>query len=175
MIIIQSIIIIIIIISRIIFCHLNHPLSIGLILLIQTILASLFIGLIHQSFWFSYTLFLIFIGGILVLFIYITSLASNEIFFFSKYYLIIFLLLFFILINVIIIIDKSLLTIIYNLDISSFLNKYIIINENIINLNKIYNFPTNYVSLLLINYLFFTLIVVVKISKIYHGPLRIMN
>jgi hypothetical protein len=32
------------------------------------------------KFWFSYILFIIIIGGILVLFIYITRLASNEIF-----------------------------------------------------------------------------------------------
>ena len=33
-----------------------------------------------RRFWVSYTLFIIIIGGILVLFIYITRLASNEIF-----------------------------------------------------------------------------------------------
>ena len=33
----------------------------------------------HRSRWFSYILFIIIIGGILVLFIYITRLASNEI------------------------------------------------------------------------------------------------
>ena len=34
----------------------------------------------EKSFWFSYILFIIIIGGILVLFIYIRRLASNEIF-----------------------------------------------------------------------------------------------
>jgi hypothetical protein len=35
---------------------------------------------IYGSFWFSYILFITIIGGILVLFIYIAKLASNEIF-----------------------------------------------------------------------------------------------
>jgi len=37
-------------------------------------------GTIYRRFWFSYILFIIIIGGMLVLFIYITRLASNEIF-----------------------------------------------------------------------------------------------
>ena len=49
----------------------------GLTLLIQTILVSIISGLITKTFWFSYILFLVFLGGILVLFIYVTSLASN--------------------------------------------------------------------------------------------------
>merc|ERR1712198_806681 len=62
------------------FTRLSHPLAIGLALLSQTILICLITGLSSSSFWFSYILFLIFLGGILVLFIYVTSLASNEMF-----------------------------------------------------------------------------------------------
>ena len=42
--------------------------------------SNLIRGTISRSFWFSYILFIIIIRGILVLFIYITRLASNEIF-----------------------------------------------------------------------------------------------
>jgi len=64
------------------------------------------------------------------------------------------------------------ISIIYNNEINqtNFIVSYI--NENIINLNKLYNFPTNLITLLLINYLFLTLIVVVKITNIFYGPLR---
>jgi NADH-ubiquinone oxidoreductase chain 6 len=44
--------------------------------------------------------------------------------------------------------------------------------ENVISLNKLYNFPTNLITILLINYLFLTLIAAVKITKILNGPLR---
>jgi NADH-ubiquinone oxidoreductase chain 6 len=50
------------------------------------------------------------------------------------------------------------------------INSYIF--ENSINLNKLYNFPTNLITLLLINYLFLTLVAVVKITNIFYGPLR---
>lgn len=46
------------------------------------------------------------------------------------------------------------------------------INENFLNLNKLYNFPINFITILLINYLFLTLIVIVKITNINKGPLR---
>lgn len=47
--------------------------------------------------------------------------------------------------------------------------------ENFNTINKLYNYPTNLITLLLINYLFFTLIVVVKITNFYYGPLRNLN
>lgn len=44
--------------------------------------------------------------------------------------------------------------------------------ENNFILNKIYNFPVNLITVLLINYLFLTLIATVKITNIFEGPLR---
>jgi NADH-ubiquinone oxidoreductase chain 6 len=67
-------------ITGLIFTQIKHPLAIGLILLIQTTIVCLIRGTIYRRFWFSYILFIIMIGGMLVLFIYITSLTSNEIF-----------------------------------------------------------------------------------------------
>nr|YP_010464246.1 NADH dehydrogenase subunit 6 [Borboresthes tibialis]UUL71623.1 NADH dehydrogenase subunit 6 [Borboresthes tibialis] len=61
-----------------IFISMKHPLSAGGILLLQTVLISLMSGNLFQNFWFSYVLFLIMIGGMLILFMYMTSIASNE-------------------------------------------------------------------------------------------------
>jgi NADH-ubiquinone oxidoreductase chain 6 len=61
-----------------IFIVLNHPISLGLVLIAHTLLISVVTGVVGGHFWFSYILFLVFLGGVLVLFIYITSLASNE-------------------------------------------------------------------------------------------------
>jgi hypothetical protein len=47
--------------------------------------------------------------------------------------------------------------------------------ENSLNLNKLYIFPINLTTILLIMYLFFTLIAVVKITNIFEGPLRPKN
>lgn len=68
----------------------------------------------------------------------------------------------------------------FNIINTSFINNNEIINiffnnfdvENTTNLNKLYNFPTNLITLLLINYLLLTLIAVVKITDIFYGPLR---
>lgn len=64
--------------SALIFINLNHPVALGLTLILHTLLISGVTGLAVGNFWFSYVLFLVFLGGVLVLFIYITSLASNE-------------------------------------------------------------------------------------------------
>jgi len=47
--------------------------------------------------------------------------------------------------------------------------------ETFKSINKLYNFPTNIITLILINYLFFTLIVVVKITNFFFCSLRNIN
>nr|YP_010031486.1 NADH dehydrogenase subunit 6 [Togoperla limbata]QOV02877.1 NADH dehydrogenase subunit 6 [Togoperla limbata] len=157
------------------FTQMSHPLASGLMLLLQTLIVALIAGFMTQSFWFSYILFLVFLGGLLVLFIYVTSLASNEMF------------------------SLSLHTLLYTslplLSIGvmfSFLDPHAMINltnntdlyspttelphlENAFSLMKLYNNPTSLITLMLVLYLFLTLIAVVKITKISHGPLRLQN
>lgn len=152
------------IIIRFIFTQIKHPLAIGLILLIQTIIISTIIGIISKNFWFSYILFLIFLGGILILFIYVTSLASNEIFNTSKTIIIVLILF---PITIVIKNYWSELNL-YNQESINFL-----INNNLsIILIKLYNYPTNLIIIILASYLFLTLIIVVKITNIFKGPLR---
>ena len=55
-------------------------LNIGTFVVICTTIISLIRGIIYKRFWFSYILFIIIVGGMLVLFICMTRLASNEIF-----------------------------------------------------------------------------------------------
>jgi len=143
-------------------------------------LIALLSGILRFNFWFSYSLFLIFIGGILILFIYITSLASNETFKISlnKKVLILIIYLFILLLILSYILDlKSLiLNTIKNFEnYSLIISKSILITNNRILLNKIFNFPTNLISILIINYLFLTLIATVKITNIFKGPLRPLN
>jgi NADH-ubiquinone oxidoreductase chain 6 len=61
------------------------------------------------------------------------------------------------------------------LDITGLPNPTSFIRENTINLNKLYNYPTNFLTVVLINYLFLTLIAVVKVTNIFYGPLRPRN
>nr|ANF99600.1 NADH dehydrogenase subunit 6 [Culex tritaeniorhynchus] len=163
-------------ITSFIFMQMKHPLAMGLMLLIQTFLTCLMTGIYSKTFWFSYVLFLIFMGGMLVLFIYVTSLSSNEMFSmsFKLSFISIMMVLLFLMISYFF--DSSLMeNFIKNNDSIQLFNKNNLFYENFLSLNKMYNFPTNLITLLLINYLFLTLLVTVKITKKNYGPLRPMN
>nr|YP_009446011.1 NADH dehydrogenase subunit 6 [Episyrphus balteatus]ANW37021.1 NADH dehydrogenase subunit 6 [Episyrphus balteatus]UPX88756.1 NADH dehydrogenase subunit 6 [Episyrphus balteatus]UXF58135.1 NADH dehydrogenase subunit 6 [Episyrphus balteatus] len=172
----QLILYIMILMLAFMFLQMNHPLSMGMMLLIQTVMICCISGLMAKSFWFSYILFLIFVGGMLVLFIYVTSLASNEMFTLSMKMITLLFINLFILMIMMIFMDKMI--IMFNslnneMTSISMLNNYIM--ENTLNLNKLYNYPTNMITILLINYLLITLIATVKITKLFYGPLRSMN
>lgn len=160
-----------IIITSIIFTQLLHPLAIGLALLFQTILICCTTGLSNISFWFSYILFLIFLGGMLVLFIYVTSLASNEIF--KPSIILIIVISSVLIIRVFInIIDPIILPQIKSSRIPITLNSqpYSI---DISLVSTIYNPTTIKLTIFIVFYLLFTLIVVVKITDTFFGPLRL--
>nr|YP_010422517.1 NADH dehydrogenase subunit 6 [Penthe kochi]USG58932.1 NADH dehydrogenase subunit 6 [Penthe kochi] len=155
-----------------IFLMMIHPLSLGLILLIQSLMISMITGNFCLNFWFSYILFLVMIGGMLILFMYMTSIASNEMFNLNIKNLIFMLILTIIL-----------MTMFYkNLNFNLNLN---IINSDSLNLSSseknymiimkfIFN-PSLMILLFMIIYLFITLIAVVKITQYNQGPLRFMN
>nr|QZP41104.1 NADH dehydrogenase subunit 6 [Geoscapheus dilatatus] len=152
----------------ILFTQMNHPLAMGLILLIQTIMISMITGLSTQSFWFSYVLFLIFIGGMLVLFIYITSLASNEMFIMSTKLLYLMLMI------------MPLLAFLMKMNFLNLTNQeymmFLTINNSTpLPLLKLYSYPTGTLTIMMAIYLLITLIAVVKIINIFSGPLRQMN
>nr|YP_010350433.1 NADH dehydrogenase subunit 6 [Chagasia sp. 1 SJ-2020]UOK09914.1 NADH dehydrogenase subunit 6 [Chagasia sp. 1 SJ-2020] len=163
-------------ITSFIFMQMNHPLAMGLMLLIQTFLTCLLTGIYVKTFWFSYMLFLIFLGGMLILFIYVTSLSSNEMFSMSFKLLVMSLMTFSLFFLMSFFLDKSIIEFFFNNNETElFNNMNSLIMENMLSLNKMYNFPTNLITLLLINYLFLTLLVTVKITKKFFGPLRPMN
>nr|YP_010527061.1 NADH dehydrogenase subunit 6 [Callambulyx tatarinovii]UXR12398.1 NADH dehydrogenase subunit 6 [Callambulyx tatarinovii] len=153
---------------------LNHPLSMGFMILSQTMLTCMLSGMLIKTYWFSYILFLTFLGGLLVLFIYVSSIASNEMFSSSNNMKIIFFLLIFILIFIQLFFLKNLnwMNLNNNSDMNNFFNLMFFNNENKINLNKLYNNYSSMLMLMLIIYLFITLIAIVKITNIFYGPLR---
>nr|ALO76407.1 NADH deshydrogenase subunit 6 [Oxypoda opaca] len=148
-----------------IFLFLNHPMALGLIMLLQTIIISLITGLLNMNFWFSYILFLIMIGGLLVLFIYMTSIASNEMFNYSNKIMIISFSLMFIFTILFLMIDNYFIIFKY----SYMENMYMMKNMSLI---KYFNYPSMLMIFFMIIYLFITLIAIVKITKIEFGPLR---
>nr|QHD47992.1 NADH dehydrogenase subunit 6 [Indonemoura auriformis] len=162
--------------SSLIFTVMKHPLAMGLTLLIQTILISILTGMMAQSFWFSYILFLVFLGGLLVLYIYVTSLASNEMFSMSTQTSLLLAFTSASILGVLVIMDSSLtVTSTLNFEALNFMNTSLYQEEATNSLSKLYNGPTSLITLTLVLYLFLTLIAVVKITKIEQGPLRQSN
>nr|YP_009863724.1 NADH dehydrogenase subunit 6 [Bottapotamon lingchuanense]QKE31055.1 NADH dehydrogenase subunit 6 [Bottapotamon lingchuanense] len=159
-----------IIVSSFLFTRMTHPLAMGLNLLIQTIIISISAGLTTYSFWFSYTLFLIFLGGMLVLFIYVASLASNE-FFFLPTTSITFAFIFLMTLMLFFFLDPVSLSSLSNLPNSS-INNY---SSTAHITSWIFNIPSSHFTLFIISYLLLTLLVVVKIINLFKGPLRSMN
>nr|ALO76566.1 NADH deshydrogenase subunit 6 [Urodontus sp. URO01] len=151
-----------------IFMLLKHPLSLGTALFIQTILIALISGPLSLSFWYSYILFLIMIGGMLILFIYMTSIASNEKFKISKP-VFLYILSFFSTNMILMFIEPTLI---------SHFKKLEDMNLFLINLmeyqitNKFLYLPMNFLFIIIITYLLISLIAIVKITDKPFGPLR---
>nr|YP_010586209.1 NADH dehydrogenase subunit 6 [Goera horni]UZZ43971.1 NADH dehydrogenase subunit 6 [Goera horni] len=149
--------------------NLKHPLIITIFVIIQVINLTLIMGLLSYSYWMSYIMFLIFIGGLLILFIYISSLTPNKI-----YYLNFNKLIFISLISIITFCFFKFQPFIFNLEMTKFLNLIYLLNQE--NKNFIFNFYNNnemYLTFMLINYLMLTLIISTKISNMTMGPMRI--
>nr|YP_009740503.1 NADH dehydrogenase subunit 6 [Ceratostoma rorifluum]QID03443.1 NADH dehydrogenase subunit 6 [Ceratostoma rorifluum] len=78
----------------------SQPLSLGLVIMISTLLMCV-VSAITLSPWYGYILFLIYVGGLLVMFAYVAALSPNVLFgsgspfLFSMFTTILFLLLFY--------------------------------------------------------------------------------
>lgn len=140
-----------------IFILFSHPVTLGITLLIQTVIVTILTLIIFSNSWFSYIIFLILIGGLLILFIYITRIASNEKF---KFNLNVFYFFCFFLVSYLII--KKL----------NFIIKTEFFFQFLICLTKFIQPIRNLILLFLMIYLFIRLIASVKISISSGGPLR---
>nr|AQP27254.1 NADH dehydrogenase subunit 6 [Microcerotermes crassus] len=149
--------------TSLMFTQMKHPLAMGLMLLIQTTMVCLISGTMYKSFWFSYILFMIMIGGMLVLFMYMTSLASNEMFSPSNKMLMATLLTLPALLYM-------MPTVTNNKEMCS--HDMMAENETLTTTTVMYNQTMGIMTTLLVLYMLLTLIVVVNIINVHKGPLR---
>nr|YP_010954677.1 NADH dehydrogenase subunit 6 [Dorcus curvidens]WMW30062.1 NADH dehydrogenase subunit 6 [Dorcus curvidens] len=147
----------------------KHPLSMGLLLLIQSTMIALITGWMNLTFWYSYILLLIMIGGMLVLFMYMTSVASNEKFSYSIFLAFISSSLILLIFPASLIVDQ------WFTNYTNMISESFKLLFSLLSLNKFLNFPAIMISILLIIYLLITMIVVIKISSFKQGPLRNYN
>lgn len=140
-----------------VFLKIKSPIIIIVIIILQTSIICLMLWLTLETSWYAYILFLIFIGGLIVLFIYICSLASNEKFYIKNR----------VIENIIIVLLRIFAIYIYR-------NKEIVNNLNVkIIIIKIISIINIFIIILTIFFLLFTLIVAVKISEKKIGPVRL--
>nr|QAX91269.1 NADH dehydrogenase subunit 6 [Parrhinotermes sp. A MW-2019] len=149
--------------ASLMFTQTKHPMAMGLILLIQTTLMCLISGTMYKSFWFSYILFMIMIGGMLVLFMYMTSIASNEMFS-SSNKMITIMVAMFLPISIMMFNPTN------NKDMLEF--NTMTENEVMSSTMPMYEQTTGNLTTMLVLYMLLTLIVVVKMINVNWGPLR---
>nr|YP_002860168.1 NADH dehydrogenase subunit 6 [Davidius lunatus]ACB48050.1 NADH dehydrogenase subunit 6 [Davidius lunatus] len=167
----QILIIIFLSLNSLLFIKMVHPMNMGIVLLIQTFLTCLLMGGLSYTTWFSYILFLVFIGGMLVLFVYMTSIASNEAFQKSNYPAMIILNISIItMILVVMFMDPLMIS--FNNTAENMDIMHLFKEHEKTTLTNLYNMPNAILTIFVMMYLFLTLIVIVFITKSHQGPLR---
>nr|WNK74779.1 NADH dehydrogenase subunit 6 [Thaia sp. 1 NZ-2023b] len=138
----------------------KNPMSMGLILLTQTMLMIILINKMMYTSWFTMITFLMMIGGLLILFTYMSTMASNESFK-IKFNLMLAMLM------LCLVTDEMMM------------DNQIIEEESIktsfdtnLSLIKIYNSKSMSMTILMVIYLLITMISVSYTVKHHKGPLR---
>nr|YP_009439686.1 NADH dehydrogenase subunit 6 [Yanocephalus yanonis]ATG83159.1 NADH dehydrogenase subunit 6 [Yanocephalus yanonis] len=135
------------------------PLSMGILLLLQTTIATMLISYTSKSSWMSMIMFLMFVGGLLIIFMYMSSIASNEKF--SPNFKLMILML------MVLIPSEDLL---WDTQMNDQLTNFT--NNEMIALTKIFNKKTFGLTIMMFMYMFTTMITITNIIKIHSGPLR---
>jgi NADH-ubiquinone oxidoreductase chain 6 len=132
----------------------TNPLTAGLTILIISLTVASSYAIIVSS-WFAFLIFLIYVGGILVIFAYFTALSPNQTNI-SSYHLLLILL--------------SLLIFLALPPILNF--KPLITNFNSFHVEFLYFNINSPILVLAATILLFVIVIVVKISSVSSGPLR---
>nr|UPL65969.1 NADH dehydrogenase subunit 6 [Hyalopeplus sp.] len=144
--------------------YVTHPLSMGLLLILQTIMTSIMTGLMMNTFWMSYILIISMLSGALVLFIYMSSVASNEKFMTSTSMWTVFMTMTIIGMLFLFLEEKMIIK-----------NNYFsmeMMNNDFFPINKMFNMEYKYLIIMMVLYLLYTMIVSTHLVNIFEGPMR---
>nr|ARH10742.1 NADH dehydrogenase subunit 6 [Chaetosiphella stipae] len=148
------------------FMSMKSPLSSNLLILIQSIMLTMMINLINKTSWIAFMLIILYIGGLMIIFLYISSIAFNEINF-NKNFMSMFIKM--TLIYILIMMIKNNLI----LENFNYENNYIF-EDNFYLLNMFF-IPNYYMIYFIIMILFFMLILIIWMLKNNKGPIRQKN
>nr|YP_010554630.1 NADH dehydrogenase subunit 6 [Hydromanicus huapingensis]UYO79250.1 NADH dehydrogenase subunit 6 [Hydromanicus huapingensis] len=146
----------------------KNPLLMGFLIIIQTLMLCLMMNFNSSIYWMSYITYLIMLGGILILFMYMCSISSNETIKFNT--------------NIALTLPPFLMFMMFNFLSTKWINKnmsmtnysidFFLNNNNIINISKMYNKFSMIITIMLITYLLISLTMVTTFTNNNLGPLR---
>nr|QZZ81781.1 NADH dehydrogenase subunit 6 [Periphyllus diacerivorus] len=145
---------------------LKSPLSSNLLILIQSITLTMMINLINKTSWIAFMLMILYVGGLMIIFLYISSIAFNEINLNKNLKSVIMKIT---LILIISMMFKNNL----KMENFNFENKYLF-EDNFFILNM-FNMPNNLMIYFIMMILFFMLILIIWMLKNNKGPIRQKN
>nr|YP_009513837.1 NADH dehydrogenase subunit 6 [Pseudoniphargus stocki]AXH38228.1 NADH dehydrogenase subunit 6 [Pseudoniphargus stocki] len=143
----------------------SPPLLLSLVIILQTIILASIISMYTMTSWFSFMLLMIYLSGMMIVFIYVSSMASNELFQLNtshSYYFSFFLVTFMALSGPHISPPSNNMNL---LDLS-------LLQIPITKTMKMYSKSLFTMTILLIIYLLLTMIMVVKTTSFSEGPMR---
>nr|YP_009695251.1 NADH dehydrogenase subunit 6 [Alicella gigantea]QAT19465.1 NADH dehydrogenase subunit 6 [Alicella gigantea] len=158
--------------TSILFLYSTSPLLLAMFIITQAIIVSIMIFYLSSSSWFSFIFLMIFISSIMVIFVYVSSLASNELAFSSSQTM---------LYTSVAIMVTMILLVMHLPSNYTYLmtqtNSLLMLQTHMATFTvyKMYSPVVLSMSIMMINYLLIALIAVVKNSSYSVGPLRSMN
>nr|YP_009054393.1 NADH dehydrogenase subunit 6 [Brontostoma colossus]AIJ03001.1 NADH dehydrogenase subunit 6 [Brontostoma colossus] len=148
------------------FMKMKHPLSMGLTLILQTLITATLIGMMSGTFWFSYILTMIMLSGMLIIFIYMASIASNEKFNTSLKLPTMMMLMF-------IIMPPWMSN---HMEMKKYDPMFMGGELSFLGgMEKLFNMHNYMITMMMVVYLLVTMIIISNIVKINEGPLRMKN
>nr|YP_003734790.1 NADH dehydrogenase subunit 6 [Spathius agrili]ACJ06264.1 NADH dehydrogenase subunit 6 [Spathius agrili] len=152
-----------------------HPLVLSILLIFYVMILSFKMNFVAGYYWYSYILFLVMIGGLMILFMYFTSLSNNQLFYFDKnYYKYLYVKIFILMMLMLMFFKKfdymELLYWFNYSEIFEFLNIFEFFKKDYYK-NLMINYSMD-LNMFMIMYLFFTMICCVLICLKFSIPLR---
>nr|YP_010990692.1 NADH dehydrogenase subunit 6 [Rhotana formosana]WOW99136.1 NADH dehydrogenase subunit 6 [Rhotana formosana] len=143
----------------------NHPMNMGMMLILQTTLACMLMTEMFSSPWYSYIMFISIVSGLMVMFIYMASIISNMKFKLNPTLMLTVMTLTLMLQNLS---NSSTETIIKMIN-----NKiYILKNENLKTTIKFFNMNKGIMTMMIMLTLFILLVSITNIVTKNKGPLK---
>nr|YP_002317257.1 NADH dehydrogenase subunit 6 [Symphylella sp. YG-2006]ABQ01743.1 NADH dehydrogenase subunit 6 [Symphylella sp. YG-2006] len=143
-----------IILSFMMILMMKHPLSMGITLLMTAMISSILSLMMMNSPWYPFIFFIIMVGGVLVLFLYMASISPNS----MKP-------------------SSIIMPMMITITISIFMNQNMKINQttdNLLTMKTLFMSTNSWMIPLMAMYLLITMILIIKITNKNKSPLRKM-